>query len=123
MYLGENHSANFLSGKGLLLSININNNIRLGVLLNSFEWEEFDVILDSAVSEHSANKSLGIEYSVSRVGCQLVFSCISDQSLSLFGESNVRRGDSVSLVVSDNLNSSVLEHTNTEKKWVREQSK
>lgn len=55
------------------------------------------VLLDIWVIEASTNESLGVEDGVSGVHGGLVLGGISDQSLTL-GESDVRRGGSVTLV-------------------------
>lgn len=55
------------------------------------------VLLDIWVIETSTNESLGVEDGVSGVHGGLVLGGISDQSLTL-GESDVRRGGSVTLV-------------------------
>ena len=55
------------------------------------------VLLDIWVIETTTNESLGVEDGVSGVHGGLVLGGISDQSLTL-GESDVRRGGSVTLV-------------------------
>lgn len=54
---------------------------------------------------------LDIKDSVGRVGSRLLFGSVTDEAL-LIGVSNVRRGDTVSLVVDENLNLALLHDTN-----------
>ena len=49
------------------------------------------------------------------VRCQLVLRSITDQSFPVPSEGHVRRGDSIALVVGDDLHTSILEDTNT---WI-----
>ena len=71
-------------------------NNQLHPLTNSNETH-LHVLLDIWVIETSTNESLGVEDGVSGVHGGLVLGGISDQSLTL-GESDVRRGGSVTLV-------------------------
>ena len=77
-------------------------------------------MLDGRVGPLTANHSLGIEYGVGGVGGQLILGSISDETFTVIGEGYVRWGDTVSLVVGDNLNTSVLEHSDTEIEMVIE---
>lgn len=53
-----------------------------------------------------------LAYSVLRVASQLVLGGITNQTLAFLSEGNIAGGNTVSLVVGDNLNTAVLEHTN-----------
>lgn len=72
----------------------------------------FDIRLHNCISEFTADESFGIEDSVVRVFGSLIFGCVSDESFS-FSECDIGWGGSVSLVVSDDLNSVILPHSNT----------
>ena len=87
----------------------------LGVLVDQLEREELDVGLDGLVSELAPNETLGIEDSVLGVGCQLVLGGISDQPLAISSEGNIAGSDTVALVVGNDLNAAVLEHSNAGK--------
>ena len=65
-----------------------------------------------ASSGKNKGNSLDIEDGTGRVGGVLVLSSVTDKTF-LIGESDVRRGDTVSLVVDENLNLAILHHTNT----------
>ena len=96
-----------------LNSSSLNLNVRFGALLNNLEGVELDVILNSLVSPVSANQPLGIEHGVLGVAGQLVLGGVSHESLSLSSEGHVAGGDTVTLVIGDDLNTSVLENSNT----------
>ena len=78
------------------------------------ERVEFDVVLDSLVSPLSANQSLGIKHSVLRVAGQLILGSVSNQPLALSSEGNIGGSDTVTLVISNDLNTSILVDSNTE---------
>lgn len=70
----------------------------------------FHVGLNGGISKFSADKSFGVEDCVGWVHGDLVFGGISDQSFGVV-ESNVRWGGSVTLVVGDDFDFTVLEDT------------
>jgi len=71
---------------------------KISSILPSLKFRAYlHVLLDIWVIETSTNESLGVKDSVSGVHGGLVLGGISDQSLTL-GESDVRRGSSVTLV-------------------------
>ena len=112
LHLGEHHGRDLLRSKGLLTLAGLNLDVRLGVLVDKLEGEELDVGLDGLVGELTPDETLGIEDGVLRVGGQLVLGGVADQPLAVSGECNIARGDTVALVVGDDLNSSVLKHSN-----------
>ena len=112
--LDENHSGDFLSCERFLYAFHHYLDMGLGILIDGFEGEVFDVTLDSGVGPGSADKTFGIEHRVGWVGCELILGGISNQTLAFFRESHVGRSDSVSLIVGDDLNTAVLEDSNTE---------
>nr|QES95443.1 heat shock 70 kDa protein [Philasterides dicentrarchi] len=77
-----------------------------------FEGPLFHVFLDNSIGEFSSDKSFGIKDGVNGVSGNLVLSGISDQSFS-FGEGDIRRSGSVSLVVGNDFNSIVLPNSDT----------
>lgn len=79
------------------------------------EGQVLDVLLDRGVTPSTANQSLGVKNSVFWVRGQLVLRSITNQTLTLAGEGNVRWGDTVTLVVGNDLHTTVLEHSDTEK--------
>lgn len=80
------------------------------------EWEEFDILLDGWVIPISTNKSFCIENSVFWICGQLIFGCITNKPLTLCSKSNVRRGNSVTLVVGNDFYSTILVHSDTIKR-------
>jgi len=86
-----------------------------------FQWlylegEELDIMLDSGVRPVTTNETLGIKDCVLRVGGKLVLSSITNQSLIVSSESNIRWSNTVALVIRNDFYSTVLEHTHTAKK-------
>jgi len=84
----------------------------LGALFNQLEGEIFQVVLNRFVSPVASNQTLGIENGVFRVGGKLIFGSITNQTLTISSEGNIRRCDTVSLIVGDDLYSAVLENSN-----------
>ena len=115
LHLDQDHGGDFLSSEDLLPLVGLQLDVRLGVLLNDLEWEVLDVVLDCGVGPIAANEPLGVENGVLGVGGQLVLGSITNQTLTLSGESHVGGGDTVALVVGDDLNAAVLEHSDTGK--------
>lgn len=72
-------------------------------------------MLHSGIGPGAANQSLCVKDCVLWVGGELVLGCVTDQTLPLSGEGHIRWGDAVSLVVCNDLNTAILEHTNTKK--------
>ena len=70
----------------------------------------FHVRLDGGIVEAAADQTLGIEDRVGRVHGHLVLRGIANQSFGI-GETNIGRGGSVALVVGDDFDFAVLEHT------------
>merc|ERR1719447_2715065 len=113
LHLGQHHSRDLLSCKGLLALAGLDLDVRLGVLLNKLEGEELDVSLDGLVGELTSDETLGVENCILGVGGQLVLGGVTDQPLAVGSEGNVAGGDPVTLVIGNDLHSSVLEHTHT----------
>jgi hypothetical protein len=74
----------------------------LATLVGKLEWPVLSVLLDILIIVVSTNHSLGVKDSVGRVRSSLILCCVSDQSF-VFSECDPRWGDSVSLVIGDNL--------------------
>ncbi len=85
---------------------------RFAALVDDLEGEQVLVGLDGFISELATDKTLDVENSVLRVQGGLVFGCISDQALSI-SEGHVGGGDAVTLVVGNNLHTTILVDTNT----------
>ena len=139
LHLAENHGRDLLGSKSpLSLASSLHLDMRFGALLDNLEnynninlelgirarfnshkthlkGVEFDVVLDGLIGPLSANQPLSIKDGVLGVAGQLVLGGVPDQSLSLGSEGHVARGDSVSLVIGDDLNTAVLEYSHTGK--------
>ena len=70
------------------------------------------VLLNNWVIELPSDQSFGIEDGVSRIFGNLIFSCISDESL-CFCEGDIGGSSSVSLIIGNDLNPIVLPDTDT----------
>lgn len=77
-----------------------------------FEGPMFKIRLDDWIVEFTTDKSLSIEDCVVGVLGSLIFSGITDQSFCL-GEGDIGRSGSVSLIISNNLDSVILPYSNT----------
>ena len=113
LHLNQNHGGNLLRSEGLLSLSDIHGDMGLAVLLDHLKGEVFDVVLDGGLAPRATDQTLGVKDGVLGVGRQLVLGGISDETLALGGESDVGRGDTVTLVVSDDLNTAVLVYSNT----------
>merc|ERR1719357_1210244 len=78
LHLGQHHSRDLLSCKGLLSLASLDLDMRLGVLLNKLEGEELDVSLDGLVGELTSDETFGVEDCVLGVGGQLVLGGVTD---------------------------------------------
>lgn len=77
------------------------------------EWPVFYVLLDGFVVPVTSDHSLDIKHGVLWIRSQLILSRVSDKTLVVSGESHIGWGDSVSLVVGDDLDTSIFKYTNT----------
>lgn len=70
-----------------------------------------DVLLDVLIRELAADETLDVEDGSVGVGRSLVLGGVTNKSF-LIGEGDIRRGNTVSLVVDENLDLALLHHTN-----------
>ena len=113
LHLCQHHCTDLFRCKEPLLSLDVHLDVRLLVLLSHGEREIFDVFLNGWIVPVSTNQTLGVEDCVLWVGGELVFGSVADQTLALGGEGHVGGGDPITLVISDDLNTAILVHTNT----------
>merc|ERR1719244_2393696 len=111
LHLYENHGGDLLGSEHLLSLRSLDLDVRFAALVDDLEWEELHVVLDGLVAPFSANQTLGIEHCILGIGGQLILCCVSDQPLIVSSESNIAGGDSVSLVVGNDLNTTILKHS------------
>ena len=83
------------------------------VLLYHLEWEEFNIMLDSGVTPFATDETLSVEHRVFGVGRKLILGSISNKTFTVAGEGNVRWSDTVTLVVGDDFNTSILVYAHT----------
>lgn len=70
-------------------------------------------MLNSVVCPITTNKTLGIKDSVFRVCSKLVLSSITNKTFIISSEGNIRGSDTVSLIIRDDFNTAIFEHTHT----------
>jgi hypothetical protein len=116
LHLDQDHGRDFFGGENLLALVRFELDVRLRVLVDHLEGEVLEVMLDRGVAPLAADQTLGVKDCVLRVGGQLILGGVADQTLSLGGEGDVGRRDTVTLVVGDNFNSAVLENSDAAKK-------
>mmetsp|Transcript_13431 Transcript_13431/g.20742 ORF Transcript_13431/g.20742 Transcript_13431/m.20742 type:complete len:362 (+) Transcript_13431:1066-2151(+) len=112
LHLGEDHGGDLLRGKNLVLSLDLDPDVGLSVLVNDLEGQQLHVRLDSGVSEVTTDQTLDVEEGVLRIEGGLVLGSLTDQTF-LVIEGNIRGGDAVSEVVGDDLDTTLLENTDT----------
>ena len=79
--LGKDHRAELFRGEGLVLSLVLDLDDWLGVLVDDLEGPVLHVTLDSGLVELASNQPLGIEDGVAGVHGDLVLGRISDETL------------------------------------------
>ena len=109
-HLDEDHGGDLLRGKLLGLTLELNLNDGLAVLVDDPEGEVLHIGLNLGIGELAANQTLGVEDRVLGVHGDLVLGRITDQTLSV-SESNERGRRPVTLVVGDDFNSVISEDT------------
>ena len=82
----------------------------LAALVGELERPMLSVLLDILIIVISTNHSLGVKDSVGRVGSSLILCCVSDQSF-VFSECDPRWGNSISLIIGDDLDFSTSLNT------------
>lgn len=113
LHLTEDHGGNLLSGEGLGLVANLNLDDGLSHVTGlDLERVVLHVALDLLVVETTTDETLRVEDGVGRVGGSLVLRGITDETLAgTSRESDVRGGDTVSLVVGEDLDAAVTLNT------------
>jgi len=113
LHLDKDHGRDLFGREGLHAdSGHLDVNVRLSTLGNNGVREPFEISLDFLIVKLTSNKSLNdIDGSID-VLRGLVLGSFSDKTL-FISEGDVRGGDSVSELILDDLNSSVLENTDT----------
>jgi len=111
LHLLQNHGGHFLRGEHLLLAVDQNLNVRLGVLLDDLEGQQFLILRDGLVRVLATDKTLDIEQGLGRVDGGLILGGLTNQTL-ILTEGDVGRSDTVTLIVRDDFDAAVLHDTN-----------
>mmetsp|Transcript_21737 Transcript_21737/g.52312 ORF Transcript_21737/g.52312 Transcript_21737/m.52312 type:complete len:249 (-) Transcript_21737:104-850(-) len=109
LHLGEDHGGDLLGGVGLLLALEEHLDVRLAGGVDELVREQLLVVHNRGVRKLAADQALHVEDGVLWVHDALVLGGVADEAL-IVGEGNPRRGDAVTLVVSDDLDLAVLVH-------------
>jgi len=110
LHLAEDHGGDFFGGEGLFLALDLDGDDGGTGLGLDLEGEVLDIGLDILVVKTATDETLSIEDGVGGVGGVLVLGGISDETL-ILGEGDIGRGDTVTLVVGDDLDTAVLVDT------------
>jgi len=111
VHLLQNHGRDLLGSEALLLVLDDDLDGDLALVLDDIEGEQRLVVLHGLVDVLATDEALDVEDGVLGVDGGLVLGGVTDQTLSVIAESDVRRGDTVSLVVGDDLDAAVLVDT------------
>lgn len=115
LHLAQHHSRDLLGREDLFTLASLDLNMRLVVLLDDREREEFHIVLHSGIRPFAANQPLGVEHGVLRICRQLILGGVADQTLAVRGERNVGRRNSVTLIVGDDLYATVFVNSDTKR--------
>mmetsp|Transcript_27977 Transcript_27977/g.41494 ORF Transcript_27977/g.41494 Transcript_27977/m.41494 type:complete len:438 (-) Transcript_27977:128-1441(-) len=113
LHLLQDHGGNLLGSEILLFSSNSNLNNRLVIVRNNFVWNKLLIRLNRFVRVITSNETLYVKDGIFGVDGSLVLCSISNKTVSVVHESNVRRSNTVTLVIGDNFYASILEYSNT----------
>mmetsp|Transcript_2092 Transcript_2092/g.3811 ORF Transcript_2092/g.3811 Transcript_2092/m.3811 type:complete len:656 (-) Transcript_2092:222-2189(-) len=112
-HLLQDHGRNFFGSEPLGLSCNsyfYNGLVRVGC---NCIWYKLLISLNRLVREVSSDKTLHIENGIFRVDGGLILCSISHKTISVVHECDVGGCDTVTLIVGNNFNSTILENTDT----------
>lgn len=114
LHLLQDHGADLLSSKQLVLALDLHHDVGLAVLVLETEGEVLGVVLHRRIVPAAANKTLDVEDGVLGVQRKLVLGGVTNQTLALIREGHVRGSDTVALVVGNDLDTAILVHTDAE---------
>ena len=110
LHLGQNHGRDLLGRVLLDLVLERHLNERLAALVDDLVRHQLHVTLHRRIVEATANETLDVEHRVLGIESRLVLGRLTDQALAV-RERHIRRSDTVALVVGDDLDAALLEHT------------
>mmetsp|Transcript_63863 Transcript_63863/g.73237 ORF Transcript_63863/g.73237 Transcript_63863/m.73237 type:complete len:258 (-) Transcript_63863:151-924(-) len=112
LHLFEDHSRDFFRGVLLVLTSNsVDGDIGLAFLVDDFVGQQLLVSLDLLVGVLTTDQSLDIKDSSVGIDGSLIFGGFTNQSFGV-GKGNPGGGNSVTLIIGDDFNSSTLVDTN-----------
>jgi hypothetical protein len=111
-HLGQDHGGDFLRSELLLFTLELNLDDGLATLVDDLEGPVLHIRLDLSVGKTTTDQTLSIEDGVVRVHGDLVLGGITDETLGI-GESHEGRGSTVTLVIGNDFNTVITEHTHT----------
>ena len=112
-HLVQDHRGDLLGCEQFRCVADVYLDVRLLVLVYHLEREVLYILLHRLVRPPTTDHSLHVKDRVLWVGRQLVLGCVSDQTLSFARERDVGRRDTITLVVGNDLHTSVLEYSDT----------
>ena len=98
LHFCQYHGRNFFCSKYLFSARSIQNDMGFASFFNNFKGKVFDVMLYSRIGPFSSNQSFGIKYSILRIGSELIFGSITNETFSFSGKGNIRWRNSISRV-------------------------
>jgi hypothetical protein len=113
LHLDQDHSADLLRGELLRFAFELELNIRLSVLVYKLVRKKLLVLLDSIVLELTPNQTLDVKGCVGWVDRGLILSCLTNLPLSVIRKAYIAWRNAVTLLIRDDLYSTVLENTYT----------
>mmetsp|Transcript_11153 Transcript_11153/g.35415 ORF Transcript_11153/g.35415 Transcript_11153/m.35415 type:complete len:354 (+) Transcript_11153:937-1998(+) len=112
LHLVKDHGGNLLGRESLHLAGNSRLHVRLGRLVNDLKGPQLLVTLHLRVRKLASDQTLNVKEGVFRVQTALVLGSLTDKTLaSLRRKGHDGRRDTVTLIVGNNLNLAMLEHT------------
>mmetsp|Transcript_90821 Transcript_90821/g.207895 ORF Transcript_90821/g.207895 Transcript_90821/m.207895 type:complete len:265 (-) Transcript_90821:30-824(-) len=107
LHLSQDHRRHLLRSQLLVLTLDLHHDHWLPIRLPNLERQQLHVLLDRLILESTADQPLDIEQCLSRVDGGLILGGLSDQTF-VIGKGNIRRGDSVTLIVGDDFHPPVF---------------
>jgi hypothetical protein len=106
-HLSQNHRGDLFGGEGLRLAFHLDFDLGFAVFVQQLERPELSIGLDCLIVEVATNEALGVVHSVLGVQGGLILGSFTDEA-TLRSEGHHGRGDTVTLVVLENLHTTIL---------------
>mmetsp|Transcript_33187 Transcript_33187/g.71537 ORF Transcript_33187/g.71537 Transcript_33187/m.71537 type:complete len:158 (+) Transcript_33187:1677-2150(+) len=111
LHLGQNHRRHLLGSHDLILALDLHADHRLAGLVYDLIGQKLDVLLHRGVLEAPADQTLHVKQCLGRIDGGLVLGSLSNKPF-VVGKCDVRRRDSVALIIRDDLYSAILVNSN-----------